>query len=447
MRDIFLVIAVLAGLGVTFAYPFVGLLLWEWFSLMQPHEQAFGFSRTLPLNLAIAVVTITSWLLSKESKRLPRHSILILLGLFLLWMTFNSFFAFSPDWSWPFWDRTWRILVIGFMVAIMATNRVRIEAIIWVAAISLLYYGVRGGVFTILTGGTYKVYGPDNTIISDNNQLALALLMALPLMEYLRAVTTSKLLSWFLIACMALTAVSVLGSYSRGAYIAMAAIAVFAWLRAKRKILYIVVVAMVIVPALYFMPQSFYDRVNTLNDASSDASLHGRLVAWQVAIKYATDHFPFGAGFYGPQLKGVFNSYFPDEVAHAAHSIYFQVLGEHGYIGLVIYLLLGFISLASCSRTARKASKDGTVWLHKLSLMIQISLMSFFVGGAALSMAYYDLYIILICLLPRLALLAGVTKPARAFRVGSVHSGVDLQTGQHHPTATTAAEVAPNWSR
>ena len=67
----------------------------------------------------------------------------------------------------------------------MATNRTRIDALIWVAVISLLYYGIKGGVFTIETGGVYKVLGPDGTIIGDNNQLALALLMTIPLVERL----------------------------------------------------------------------------------------------------------------------------------------------------------------------------------------------------------------------------------------------------------------------
>src|SRR5215469_17844869 len=99
MRDIVLVIFVLMGLGVTLKYPFAGVLLWEWFSLMQPHEEAFGFSRSLPLNFVIAVVTVGSWLFSNEPKKIPLQPLTILLMLFLAWATFNSFFAFNPAWS------------------------------------------------------------------------------------------------------------------------------------------------------------------------------------------------------------------------------------------------------------------------------------------------------------------------------------------------------------
>src|SRR6185312_5812747 len=206
MRDIFLTMVVLAGLVITLRRPFVGVLIWEWFSLMQPHREAFGFSRSLPLNMAIAVVTILSWLMSKEPKRIPSHPIVILLGLFLVWMTFNSIFAFNPGWSWVYWDRTWRVLLLGFVIAAMATNRVRIEAVIWTAAISLCYYGVKGGLFTLITGGHFKVLGPPSTIIFDNNQMALALLTTLPLVEYLRSNAPSRLMSWGLGGSLVLTA-------------------------------------------------------------------------------------------------------------------------------------------------------------------------------------------------------------------------------------------------
>jgi putative inorganic carbon (HCO3(-)) transporter len=401
MRDILLVMAILIGLGVTLRYPFAGLLIWEWLSLMQPHEDVWGFSRSLPLNFIVAVVTIGSWLLSKEPKKIPPHPIIYLLLTFLGWMTFNSFFAFDPAWSWPYWDQTWKIFFLGILISAMATNQIRVEAIIWTAAISILYYGIKGGVFTILTGGNFKVFGPDNSIIGDNNQLALALLMIMPLLEHLRTNAQSRILSLGLLASEILTAASILGSYSRGAYVAMAALAIFALMKAKRKFIFIIAIALVLVPAYYMMPQAFFDRVNTINEVGTDASFQGRVMAWQVAFRYAVDHFPLGAGFYAPQLQGIFNAYYPNETPHAAHSIYFQVLGEHGFIGLALYLAIAVSSLFICAKIAAP-NPAMPADIQKLGKMIQLSLIAFYVGGAALSMAYYDLFIILLCLLPRL---------------------------------------------
>jgi putative inorganic carbon (HCO3(-)) transporter len=407
MRDIFLVVAVLIGLGFTLRFPFVGILLWVWFSIMSPHEEAFGFSQTLPLNFAIAAVTVVSWFFSKEPKRLPVHGVTVLLLIFLAWITFNSFFAYAPGFSWPYWDRVWRIFALGFMISCLATNRIRIEALLWCAAISLMYYGVKGGVFTIATGGSYRVYGPPATIIGDNNQLALALLMILPVIEYLRSTVASKFLSKVLLGCMALIGVSILGSYSRGAYIGMAVLALVAVAQSKQKVIYFLAIASFAIVALWLMPQSFYDRVNTIGSANSDASFLGRWMAWQVATHYAVDHFPFGAGFYAPQLRPIFNQYFPGELPHAAHSIYFQVLGEHGFVGLLLYISLLIVAAQGFRKLARlKLQNTDANWIHRLSQLCFSSIIAFGVGGALLSMAYYDLFIIIICLIPPLTLIA-----------------------------------------
>lgn len=405
MRDLFLVGVVAISVGFTLRFPFIGVLIWEWFALMNPHQEAFGFARSLPLNLIVAGSAVLSWVLSEEPKKIPRNAMTMLFLVFLVWMTFNSFFSFNTTWSWPYWDRTWRIFALGFLMAATATNRVRIDAIIWVAAISLMFYGVKGGIFTLTTGGNYRVYGPDSTIISDNNQLALAVLMSMPLIEYLRSTTSSKLIKLILVACLVISAVAVLGSYSRGAYIAMAAIGIFYLKQARRPLLYIAISIAVIIPALHFMPQSFFDRIDTLQSLKTDGSFQGRWVAWQVALMYATEHFPFGAGFYAPQLHAIFNYYFPNQEAHAAHSIYFQVLGEHGFIGLGIYLAIILVAIKYCWSIVRRTKKMKDLWQHRLARAIQTSLLAFFVGGAALSMAYYDLFVILALLLPPIAAL------------------------------------------
>ena len=313
MRDIALILALATGLGVTLFYPFAGVLLWTWFTLQNPHQEAWGFSSGLPLNFIIAIVTFGAWLLSRERKLPPSRFLIWAMVVFLAWITFNSFFAFSPDWSWPYWDLTWKIFALGLLVATLATNRVRITAIIWVVVVSLFYYGVKGGIFTLMTGGNYHVYGPANTIIGDNNQLAVALLMSLPLANYLRTQTANRYVSWGLFAGMALTLISVVGSYSRGAIIALGALAIFGWLRSRRKILYLVPASALLFGTFNFMPETFWNRMNTIQSTQGDASFHGRMVAWQVAYEYANDHFPFGAGFYGPQLAPLFHSYFPTE--------------------------------------------------------------------------------------------------------------------------------------
>jgi probable O-glycosylation ligase (exosortase A-associated) len=388
------------ALGITPAFPYVGVLLWSWFTLQQPHQEAYGFVQSAPLNLIIAVATLGAWLLTRERKIPPTGFIFWMFVIFFVWTTFNSFFAFDPAWSWPYWDRAWKTLLLGAVIAAMATSRIRLYTLVWIIVISLFYYGVKGGLFTIVTGGLYRVVGPQASIIGDNNQLAVALLMVLPFANYLRCQVADKRIAWVLLAGIALTVISIVGSYSRGAFVGLAALGVFTLFRARNRFVYLTVAGVLLLFFVNFMPEHFFHRMDTIATATQDKSFEGRLYAWRVAFRYASDHFPFGAGFYGPQLSAIFRHYFPDQTPHAAHSIYFQVLGEHGFIGLAIYLAILAAAFFGCSRiisVTRGVSEQR--WAHDLAIAIQASLFVFCVAGAALSMAYYDLFIIEVAML------------------------------------------------
>ena len=400
MRDIALMGILIIGLISTLRHPYVGVLLWTWITLMVPHENAFGFSQSFPINLVVAIVTLGAWIFSKEPKLPPLDPNFVLICLFLIWITINGFQAVEPKWSWPLWDRTWRIMLLGILISIVATNHVRIHALIWVIVLSLFWYGVKGGLFTLITGGHFSVVGPPSSPIGDNNQLALAILMIIPLGNYLRLHSANRLVRILLFGAMILCFFSVVGSYSRGAFIALGAVVVLAALRAKKKLIYPVIVGLVIVFAYQFMPQSYFDRIGTIQHAQNDASFQGRVAAWNVAYGYAKDHFPFGAGFAGPQLPQVFGVYEPNAPARAAHSVFFEVLGDNGFAGLAIYLLI----LAACFWNAlvlryRSKNVPELSWVYDLTGMLQLTLVAFCVGGLALSFAYYDVLFIAASLL------------------------------------------------
>ena len=99
------------------------------------------------------------------------------------------------------------------------------------------------------------------------------------------------------------------------------------------------------------------------------------------------------------------------KIGKAAHSIYFEVLGDHGFVGLALYLAilaaawLNTFQVLNVTRT-----RPDLAWAHELARMLQISLVAFLVGGAALSMAYYDGVLVVFALTA--ALLQVVRRPA-----------------------------------
>ncbi len=406
MRDVAFAAFVLAGLITTLRFPFVGMLLWVWFSIMNPHQETFGFANAVPWNLIIAIVTISSWLISSEPKSPTSKFTTAMVVVLLAWTTLNTFFAVDPTWSWHYWNRAWKTLAMCILAGTLTTNKVRFQSLMWVVVLAIGYYGVKGGIFTFVTGGTNRVFGPPDSMLRDNNMLGLALVMTLPLFNYLRVTSDSKFIRSGLTASTVLTVAAILGTYSRAAYISLGVLAIAFWLRTKNRIAYAVFGVIVFVPLLAYMPSSFYERAESILHYNSDASFLERIDSWRVAYLYAMDHAPFGMGFYGMNLQRVWDIYHAGEM-HAAHSIYFQILGEQGLVGLVLYLAiicLGLFNLASViSKTRNEASKD---WLYHLGSMMQLSLIAFCVGGAAAPMDFFDLLFLWVLLSAALSKLA-----------------------------------------
>ena len=403
MRDVVLLLGSLVFLPLSFAYPATGALCWAWFSMMSPHREVFGFAEGQPFNSIIALATLAGWLFSAERKRWSPDLMPWLMLAWFVWMTLNSMFAPFQEHSWHYWDRVMRILALIFLIYFLITTKARIHGMIWILAISLGYYGVKGGMFSIATGGTNIVYGPPDSMISDNNHLAAAMVMLLPLLNYLRMYSRLRILQLGLIVAIGLAILMVLGSYSRGGMIALTVTLGFFWLRSRNKIVYAVAGAAIVGAALNFMPESFWNRLNTLNDVGGDTSFQGRVTAWEVAWRVAIDRFPFGAGFYAPELAPIFNAYFPGVERHAAHSIYFQVLGEHGFIGLALYVAILLLALHNTGVVIRQTRDRADLrWAYDLANMTRVGLIGFYVGGAALSMAYFDGYLVLIALMSTL---------------------------------------------
>jgi len=414
MRDIVLLSAILIFLGLAFRYPFAGTLTWGWLTIMNPQMMVYGFAMGWPFNFAVALVTVSAWILSREKRYWPEDTLPWLMMALVVWMTFDSFFAVDPDWSWPLWNRTIKIFAFVFLCMAMIHNKARIHAMVWILVLSIGFFGAKGGMFTILTAGAYHVYGPDNTIISDNNQLALAVVMTLPLVYYLYVHTRHPTLRLCIGLTIPLQIATVLGSYSRGGIVALVVVLGLFWMRSRRKVLHLTAVAILVGGALLVMPPAFFDRVNSIDSTQTDASFQGRITAWNVAYDYAVDHFPFGAGFAGPQRPQIYNYYFPDAETHAAHSIYFQVLGEHGFPALILYLLIIGLSLRN-TRIVVKRCKDRPqmAWASDLAMMLEVSLVGFSVGGGALSMAYYDGFLLLLAFTSILRSMTGpVSLPA-----------------------------------
>src|SRR6185312_6914827 len=217
VRDLFLLGALLGVFPLILRAPQIGILAWIWVTLMNPQREVYGFLADFQLNLYIAVITIFAWIGSREKKIAPMNPVTVVLLLFGFWISVTTYYALQRSFSYDLWERTMKTLVLLFAVIAIANNKARIQAVVWVIILSLGYIGVKGGGFVILTGGRHHVYGPENSMIADNNDLGLALVMILPFMNYLRVTTQARWIRLCLAGAMGLTIIAVIGTYSRGA--------------------------------------------------------------------------------------------------------------------------------------------------------------------------------------------------------------------------------------
>jgi probable O-glycosylation ligase (exosortase A-associated) len=128
----------------------------------------------------------------------------------------------------------------------------------------------------------------------------------------------------------------------------MAAMGTIFWLRSRRKLPMAAMIAFVLIVMLPFMPEEWWSRMSGISEYQDDASAQGRFHAWHVAWQVATHHF-FGGGM-TYQNQFLFNLYGDgDYRVIAAHSIYFQILGNHGFIGLFIFLALWFATYSQAT--------------------------------------------------------------------------------------------------
>lgn len=399
LRDMFITAIVLGVLPLALKHPWIGINLWTWLSVMNPHKFTWGFAYNAPFAALAAGVTLIGLFVTKDRVRLPADKVVIILIVFFCWMLLTTWTAIDPVRSMVQLNKVWKIQLMTLVAIAVLQNRRHLQVFVWVNVLSLAFFGVKGGLFTLQRGGVERVWGPPGGFIEGNNELALALVMAIPLMYFLRSQESRRWLRNVLLGMMLLTAISVLGTQSRGALLAIVAMATVLWWRSTNRFSTLLPILLVGVLLFAFMPESWFDRMQTIQNYEEDGSAMGRINAWWTMFHIANDRI-MGAGFMA-YTREIYNLYAPDPSrVLVAHSIYFQVLGEHGWPGLFLFLLVWLAGwrLASQIR-GRAAADDEQRWLATLAGMCQVSLVGYAIGGAFLSLAYFDLpYNILVML-------------------------------------------------
>lgn len=448
MRDLFLLAVLPFLLYAMFQRPFIALGLWPWTALFFPNGWVYGIAGSIRYNLLIAGVTIIGYLVQKNKPK-PHLGILgVLILLFFAWTTASSALTIGhPEVAWEYWNRFMKVVALFLFVTLIVEKKLHLDMILWGVVLSVGFYGNLEALKFILSGGGHMIAGMDGHVLGDRNELAVAFVMTLPICVYLLGEygARSRFIQLGLIATMGLLVFAIIGTQSRGGFIALLTLGGYLFIKSERKGLLSVLIVVLVAVLANFVSDDWTNRIDTIETANQDASFMGRVVAWKLSFIMAMDNPFFGGGFKAIETYSVFTGlaadFFrypwfytgdavPPTFARAAHSVYFQVLGEHGFPGLAIYvtcLVIAWKKAGKAAKVVRQAG--GAAWLSTVATMIQLSIFAFAFGGAALSFAYFDLIFTLFGLV---IVIEARLVPAELSRLA-----------RNTATATAAAAAAP----
>jgi probable O-glycosylation ligase (exosortase A-associated) len=398
MRDYLIVGIVLASLPVGLFNPFYGVLVYAWLGYGYPHTYAWSFAQTFPVAKLAALSATLGLFFGKSGSTAPLLereclAMLALLGTF----TWSSLFALAPDLAWTRWQEMVKVIGMSLVAAVVLLNRRSIRLFVIVVALSLGFHGIKGGVFSLLTGGEHMIWGPGDSIIAGNTNLGLALNMTLPMLWYLAKEEQHRWTRRFFYLCFYLTIPAIMFTYSRASAMAMVVVLLVIFLQGKRRVLFLFFLLIGGLFALPLIPEQFWNRQKSTLEYQEDPSATSRLDNWEFCWQLAKD-LPLTGGGFGYNIPATFAKYAPafltkwDNRTWDSHSIYFGILAAHGFPGLLVYLTMILFCLLSCRRISKDVSESTELrWAGSYARMIQLSFLGLLVNGAFVNMEYFDL--------------------------------------------------------
>lgn len=400
-RDLVVAAVVLGSLPYAFRQPFIGLVVFSWLAYMRVQDLCWGFARTMRFSYFVAIAMFVGFFVFERKPLFKpdiRNYLMILLAAFVSFSVFFTKYEVN-DIVINYYLEFIKIIAIALITTALVTTPERLRILVWTIALSLGFFGVKSGLWGILTGGSKQILRGPGGLMADNNDFSLALTMNLPFLFYLGWSEKNIWVRRGLLGAVGLTCLTILLTHSRGGFLAMSAtLGLMTWRSRNRVIGF----AIAIVAALVFVvaaPSGVKERLSSIKDYEQDSSAQARLHTWGIALKMIAANPVFGVGFrnfqsaypeYDPQpLKGKQGA--GSRAFFVAHNSYLQLSAESGVPALLTYLgIVGsaFLVLFQIRRMAMERYE--TSWISNYVRMFEASLVGFLVGAMFLNRAHFD---------------------------------------------------------
>jgi putative inorganic carbon (hco3(-)) transporter len=411
MRDLIFVAYLGLIMLLAFKRPFMFTLVYAYIDICAPQRLSYFLLNSVPVSLIVFALATLGFLVSDEKKDVrvsPRWALMILL---ILYCGYTTTTAAQPVFALEKWGWVWKALVFAAFLPLTLHKRLRIEALILVMVLCLSALVVTGGIKTMGGGGGYGMLVlliDDNSGLFEGSIISCVAITVIPLILWLAKHGTIFVPDWrvklyaaaLIFACLLIP----IGTQARTGIICIAVLGLLQLRYARYRLLYLAGVALASAIVIPNLPESFTKRTQTINNYKADESASTRIAVWQWTLEYAKKH-PMGGGFeayrenriqYKIEAKeGASTDIVEDEAktvvdaSRAYHSSYFEMLGEQGYPGLIIWLLIhfgGVWRMEVVSRLYRK--REGEEWVAPLATALQNSHIVYMVGALFVGIAF-----------------------------------------------------------
>ncbi len=430
VRDLAFVAFLGALFLLAFKRPFLFTLAYAYIDTVSPQRLSYFLLNSIPISQIAAAAAIGSWLLLDDKRHFtitPRQWLMLFL---LAYCGATTAYADFPIEAYDKWDWAWKALAFGIFLPWILRTRLRIEALLLFMVLSLSTIVVVGGIKTALSGGGY---GALNLMVDNNSGLYEGSILST------FAIATIPLILWFMrfgtifpaaalpatapgaarrrfsfdhpmlvklygaaliFACLLIP----IGTEARTGLVCIGLLGLLTLRDVKRRMLYIAGAGLIGLAAVPFLPQSFTNRMETIQGYQSDESAGTRLAVWGWTLQFVQGR-PFGGGFEAyrqnriqvqtvdAQTSGEFSMVATRTQAdqgRAWHSAYFEMLGEQGWPGLLLFLLIhgtGIVRMELIRRRYRSAA-EGDEWIAPLATALQHFQIIYLLGAAFVAVAF-----------------------------------------------------------
>ncbi len=393
------------GLFVLFGFsrPFIALSGVLFVDILRPQDLSFNFLANKPIALFVTLFFFMSLIINWKKWNIPSFKTHpILLVSFIVWITLTTMQAEFPASAWYKHDYAYKTILFALFVPFVLKEKAQYEFAISIIIFAAAFYFITAGMTTVFET-TY--YGRrlihtrvGDTMMTESSTLAMTAVMILPLIYFLikeisfaKKIPFLKTLMW--LTCFA-ALMTIIGSHARTGVVGLGILGLIVIYKSKHKLKLSLAVLIIGIFSLSFASSSWKDRMLTITESQTESSALGRIVVWRWTLDYVADRPVFGGGFMSYQANAgqlrEFNDDGPEidykeSSGKAFHNIYIEVLGEHGYVGLFIFLLILYHTWNQNNFVYKNSSSD---WFKLAAKSNNISLLVFCSCGMFIGVAF-----------------------------------------------------------